>query len=112
MTRFEKLDTYVSVDRVLDSIRDRVGTILLDSGSHGFGLGQYSVLVTNPIKEIISCGDTQEVRTDGGIEFFNGNPFDFLRNELSLGHRSSSVAIAETRGGAMGARGLGRTYPA
>ena len=85
MTRFEKLDTYVSVDRVLDSIRDRVGTILLDSGSHGFGFGQYSVLVTNPIKEIISCGDTQEVRTDGGIEFFNGNPFEFLRNELSLG---------------------------
>tara|TARA_B100000900_G_scaffold390152_1_gene383625 strand:- start:7189 stop:8574 length:1386 start_codon:yes stop_codon:yes gene_type:complete len=85
MTQFEKLDTYVSVDRVLESIRDRVGTIVLDSGSHSFGFGQYSVLVTDPIKEIISFGDTQEVRTDEGIKFFNGNPFDLLRNELSLG---------------------------
>ncbi len=85
MTRIERLDTYVSVDRVLDSIRDCVGTILLDSGSHGFGFGQYSILVTNPIKEIISYGDTQEVKTDRGIEFFNCNPFEFLRNELSHG---------------------------
>lgn len=85
MTRIERLDTYVPVDRVLDSIRDREGTILLDSGSHGYGFGQFSILVTNPIKEIISYGDTQEVRADGRIEYFNANPFDFLRNELSLG---------------------------
>lgn len=92
MTRVERLGTYVPVDHLLHSIQDREGALLLDSGSHGFGFGQYSILVTNPIKEIISYGNTQEVRSGEGIEVFEGDPIDFLRNELALETRDEVVS--------------------
>ncbi len=103
VAKIERLKDYVPVERILGSIRDRVGTLLLDSASHDFGFGRYSILVTDPIKEIVSYGDTQEVRTGERIEFFSGDPFEFLQKELALPSRSgATLNQVPFSGGAVG----------
>jgi len=103
IAKIERLSDYVPVDRILSSIRDRVGTLLLDSASHDFGFGRYSILVTDPIKEIVSYGETQEVRTGERTEFFSGDPFEFLQKELALYSRSGApLDQVPFSGGAVG----------
>jgi len=81
------MSDYLPVERFLGSVKDQAGAMLLDSGSHEYGLGEYSIFVANPVKEIVSIGDTRESRGGGSVETCEGDPFEFFRKELAVDTR-------------------------
>lgn len=80
----KRLEVRKPIDRLMRSLTRKPGSIFLDSGSHEFGLGEYSILVTDPVKEFLSFGSSLEVRKCGERQVFEGDPFQYLRDELSL----------------------------
>lgn len=103
MMRVKKLSEYLPVERFLSSVKAHTGAMLLDSGSHEYGLGQYSILVANPVKEIVSFGSVQESRVEGSVKVSQGDPFEFLRNELTVETRHEPLPYGlPFSGGAVG----------
>ena len=71
-----------SIDRILSVFEKRPGCVFLDSGSHEYGLGRYSILASDPFKELVFGEGRAEIREGEKRQSIEGNPFDLLREQL------------------------------
>jgi len=78
----ERLASHRSIEDILGVFEQRPGCVFLDSGSHEYGLGRYSILTCDPFKEIVAWGSRIEIREGTSCREFRGNPFDVLRKEI------------------------------
>ncbi len=103
MSLVERLSRYEPVERILGAVKDQPGAMLLDSGSHDFGMGHFSILMTQPVKELVYRNGMLESRAGDKVETQRGDPFALLRSELSWGKRPASPSVnVPFTGGAVG----------
>lgn len=80
----ERLEFAPPLDCLFGTLRERPGAIWLDSGLQQYGLGRYSMVVVDPIKEIVVRGDEIEVLEKGGRRVESGDPIEALRREAKI----------------------------
>lgn len=97
----ERLESDCSVERILANFEKRPGLVFLDSGSREYGLGRYSILASDPFKEIVAWGSWVEIREGSECRPVQGNPFEILREEIAK-ERVSSETLFPFAGGAIG----------
>lgn len=97
----ERLASYGSKEDILGVFQKRPGCVFLDSGSHQYGLGRYSILACDPFREIIAWGGRVEIREGSGCRVVQGNPFEVLRKEIAR-ERISDEGLFPFSGGAIG----------
>ncbi len=86
----ERLDCPLPIERVVASLRERTPVTWLDSGSHDYGLGRFSILVADPVKAIRFAEGVMEVSEEGEVRRLQGDPFALLRAELGLDSSDAS----------------------
>ncbi len=79
----ERLRGECSIDSVLAAVEARPGGVFLDSGSHDYGLGRYSIFASDPFKELVGWGSSLEIRESGERSVLEGDIFELLRKELA-----------------------------
>ena len=97
----ERLASNCSIEDILGVFEKRPGCVFLDSGSHEYGLGRYSILACDPFKEIVAWGSRIEIREGSACRELRGNPFDVLREETAK-ERVSNEGDFPFSGGAIG----------
>ncbi len=79
----ERIADDCSIESLLAVFRKRSGCVFLDSGSHEYGLGRYSILASDPFKEFVAWGRRIEIREGDECRSEIGNPLEVLRNEIA-----------------------------
>jgi len=101
MMEIQKLPSDFPVEGALAAFRSRPGCVFLDSGSHDYGLGRYSILAREPSKELTARKGAVEIRSGEKRTIREGDPLEILREELGKQPRSSR-ADTPFVGGAIG----------
>lgn len=101
MMEIQKLPSDFPVEGALAVFRSRPGCVFLDSGSHDYGLGRYSILAREPRKELTARKGAVEIRSGEKRTIREGDPLEILREELGK-HSRSTCADTPFVGGAIG----------